>query len=84
MIARDGDEVAGDEPEPHHAAVVTDLVEKTLNGLDGSYVEVFQLRVQGCTETEIAKQLGSTRGAVRYKLQRIRDRLEILLQEPGC
>jgi len=76
--------VAGNEPEPCDVAVVTDLVEKTLHGLDGSFADVFRLRLRGCEVAEIAKQLGTKPNVVRYKLQRIRDRLGKMSPKPGC
>jgi RNA polymerase sigma factor (sigma-70 family) len=65
------------------AAIAADLVEKTLAGLDESYVAVFRLRLQGHTEDEIAAKTGCTRAAVRTRLWRIRERLERLLDDSG-
>jgi RNA polymerase sigma-70 factor (ECF subfamily) len=78
------DQILGNDPDPQDAVVVTDLVKETLQGLDDSYRDVFQLRVQGCTEAEIAKQLKTTRAAVRYRLERIRNRLERLVEKEDC
>lgn len=76
--AEDGQEVAwlsGGEPGPVDLAVAAELVEKTLQGLEPAFTEVFQLRIAGCTEEDIAQRLNCTRAAVRFKLERIRQRL---------
>jgi RNA polymerase sigma-70 factor (ECF subfamily) len=75
------DQLAGREPDAPDVAITAELIEKTLAGMDSSYVEVFQMRLQGCTETEIATKVGGTRTAVRCKLQRLRQRL-MRLNEP--
>lgn len=63
------------DPEPADAAIAAELVEKTLQGLEPRAGEVFQLRLAGCTEQEIATKLSCTRAAVRLQLKRIRERL---------
>jgi DNA-directed RNA polymerase specialized sigma24 family protein len=60
---------------PEDAAVVTDLIEKGLEGLDPSYADIFPLRLAGCTHIEIAQKLGWGPEAVKFKLTRIRERL---------
>ncbi len=72
---RAGEELCDASPSPEEVAIAADLVERTLDGLDESYAAVFHGRLQNCTETEIAEQLGCTRALVRVKIQRIRDRL---------
>ncbi len=63
------------DPEPADAAIAAELVEKTLQGLEPRAGEVFQLRLAGCTEKEIAVELICTRAEVRLQLKRIRERL---------
>jgi len=66
------------EPGAEDAAIAADLMRKILQGLEASYGEVFRLRLRGCTEHEIADQLKCTRAAVRYKMDRLRERLSAL------
>lgn len=75
-------EIYRHEPTPLEAAIAIDLIEQVFAGLEASYADVFQLRLEGRTQEEIAKTLGRTRAAVRYKLDRIRDRLKTVLAEP--
>jgi RNA polymerase sigma-70 factor (ECF subfamily) len=74
----EGDDLQGSAPTPEEAAIAADLMEKSLAGLDESYVQVLHLRLQNCTEEEIAARLGCTRGHVRTRLQHIRQRLQKL------
>jgi RNA polymerase sigma factor (sigma-70 family) len=63
------------EPGPVDAAIAIDLACQAMQGLDSVAAEVFQLRLTGCTEREIAEQLNCTRAEVRLKLGQIRERL---------
>jgi len=72
----EGDGIAGRTPTPEQAAIAADLIEKTVDGLDESYIAVFHLRLQGHTEEEIAAKMDCTRATVRTRLSRIRERLE--------
>jgi RNA polymerase sigma-70 factor (ECF subfamily) len=74
----EGDDLRGKTPTPEEAAIAADLMEEILVGLDESYVTVVHLRLQNCTEEEIATKLGCTRSFVRTKLERIRNRLQRL------
>jgi RNA polymerase sigma-70 factor (ECF subfamily) len=74
----DGDDLRGRDPTPEEAAMAADLLETALAGLDETYVKVLHMRLQNCTEEEIAAKLGCTRSFVRTKLDRVRDRLERL------
>jgi RNA polymerase sigma factor (sigma-70 family) len=83
--AEDGskdDRPDGRSPGPLDAAIAAELMEQALHGLDAQSVEVFQLRLAGCTEEEIADQLQCTRAIVRLKLKRIRERLTRLGVSP--
>ena len=72
------DALCSPAPAPEEVAVAADLMEKTLAGLDETYVQVFHRRLQNCTEAEIAAELDCSRALVRTKLKRIRDRLQRL------
>ena len=74
----EGDKLCGQAPTPEEAAIAADLMEKALAGLDETYVKVLHMRLQKCTEEEIAAKLDCTRAFVRSKLKRIRDRLQKL------
>jgi RNA polymerase sigma-70 factor, ECF subfamily len=66
------------DPEPADALIAAELVQKTLQGLSPRAGDVFQLRIAGCTEREIATELAYTRAEVRLHLKRIRERLSQL------
>ena len=68
------------EPDPLEAVVAVDLVEKMLEGLDEFHADVFHLRLQGCSERDIAKRMDCTRQAVTTVLERLRNRLAKLLE----
>jgi DNA-directed RNA polymerase specialized sigma24 family protein len=53
-------------------------MEEALAGLDETCMRALHMRLQKCTEEEIAANLGCTRSFVRNKLKRIRDRLQKL------
>ena len=72
----EGDELRGQDPTPEEAAIAADLMEQSLAGLDETYVQVLNMRLQNCTEEEIAAELGCTRGLVRTRLNHIRQRLQ--------
>jgi RNA polymerase sigma factor (sigma-70 family) len=71
------------EPTPEEAALAADLMEKALEGLDEIAIQVFHLRLQNCTEEEIAVRLDCTRSAVRTKLNHLRHQLKYLLKMNG-
>ncbi len=50
----EGDDLRGQVPTPEEAAIAADLMEHAMAGLDETYVEVFHMRLQKCTEEEIA------------------------------
>jgi RNA polymerase sigma-70 factor (ECF subfamily) len=66
-------------PTAEEVVIAADLMEMALAGLDETYVKVFHMRLNNCTEEEIAQKLGTTRAFVRGKLNRLRNRLEYLL-----
>ena len=74
----EGDDLPSQGAMPEEAAIAADLMEETLAGLDGTFVEIFHLRLQKCAEEEIAAKLGCNRSVVQTKLNRIRHRLQKL------
>jgi RNA polymerase sigma-70 factor (ECF subfamily) len=79
----DGDDLRGQGPRPEEVAIVADLMNKALAGLDETYVQIFHMRLQNCTEEEIAAALGCNRGRVHSKLNLIRDRFQRLSDDGG-
>ena len=74
----EGDDLQGRDPTPAEAAIAADLMEKSLAGLDETYVQVFHMRLQNCAEEEIAATLGCSRRQVHNRLHLIRQRLQRL------
>jgi RNA polymerase sigma factor (sigma-70 family) len=68
-------------PSADQEAVAKDLVAKILEGLDQSYSEILSLLEEGHSERAIADRLGCTRRAVTTKIDRLRKRLEKLLED---
>ena len=58
---------------------VPEVIEIILRDLEPPYPQILQLRLSGMSEQEIANELGCLRGQVRYKLQRLVERLRVLL-----
>lgn len=79
-VCHNGDRLVAGDPTPSQAAVLAEVIENVLDGLEPVDSEIFQLRLQGHTQAEIAKKLELKRGVVRYKLDRIKDRLSRLLE----
>jgi len=68
-------------PSADQEAVAKDLVAKILEGLDQSYAEILSLLQEGYSERSLADRLGCTRRAVATKIDRLRKRLEKLLED---
>lgn len=72
-------------PEPEvfrlqlHGYSIAEIIDTVLKGLDASYAEILQLRLQGQSMSQIARELNCTRAVIRYRLQRICQRLQKLL-----
>lgn len=64
-----------------YGLTVAEIVETVLRGLPAPYPEMLQLRLQGHSERQIAERMGLGREAVRYRLKRLRQRLNLLLRE---
>jgi RNA polymerase sigma factor (sigma-70 family) len=75
-------ELLGREPNQEDLAIVEDLIETALAGLESPYPEILSMRLAGYTQEEIAERLKMTRSAVRSRLDRIISRLRKLLEEP--
>jgi RNA polymerase sigma-70 factor (ECF subfamily) len=75
----EGNDLRGQVPTPEEAAIAADLIEKSLAGLDETYVRIFHLRLQNHTEEEIAAVLNCNRGRVRTRLNHLRQLLQRLL-----
>jgi len=74
-------------PSPEELAVFEDVIETVLGDLESPYPEILAMRLDGCTRREIAERLNKTLGlntsdgAIKYKLERIANRLKRLLAE---
>jgi RNA polymerase sigma-70 factor, ECF subfamily len=81
------------EPTPLEAAMLTEMVERLLNGLDPPERAIVELSLQGYTTAEVADRLGRSERTVRRVRGRVRDRLQLdhagelarpdLTREPG-
>lgn len=60
---------------------IAEIVEIVLQDLEAPYPEILQMRLQGHSEQEIADAMNCGREAVRYRLDRIQERLRHLLRE---
>jgi RNA polymerase sigma-70 factor (ECF subfamily) len=66
------------EPSAEDFVAFMEICEKTLDGLQPPYPEIFAMALGGCTQQEMADRLGATRASVRPKLQRLTSRLKTL------
>jgi RNA polymerase sigma factor (sigma-70 family) len=78
-----GDACWSREPMPEDAALAADLIEQVLEGLAPPDPEIFRMRLEGHSRSEIAQHLGLTEGSVRCRIDRLRERLQRLLMEDG-
>ncbi len=74
-------EVAGREPGPDEAAVLSDLIERLMERLGPREQEIIALRMQGCELEEIAGQVRSSRRTVARVVAEAKDVLRELLEE---
>lgn len=86
-IGFDADQLPSPGPTPsdpvmvaEEGAVVASIIEDVLEGLPDDYGDVLRLRLEGYTQMEIAERLGIGRSAVRHRLKRIQERLEIVMK----
>jgi RNA polymerase sigma factor (sigma-70 family) len=68
-------------PFPAEAAALADELRQLLAGLDDEERQIVDLKLQGCTNTEIARRLHTSERTVYRRHERIRARLERLLEE---
>lgn len=66
------------EPTPSEAAMLTDLVEHLMRGLEERERQIVMLHLQGHTLTEIAEQVGRAERTVRRSIEQVRKRLRRL------
>jgi DNA-directed RNA polymerase specialized sigma24 family protein len=67
------EQVIGDEPSPHFAALFAEECQQRLQQLeDETLCEVAKMKLEGYSNLEVAKQLGSSLRTVERKLARIR------------
>jgi RNA polymerase sigma-70 factor (ECF subfamily) len=70
------------EPEPEEAAELADLIESMQRGLMPRDREIVALRLQDYNAAEIATQLGLPERTIHRVLDRVRERLRQLYDEP--
>jgi len=61
-------------PTPDEAATLTEMVEQVMSGLDDREQNIFSLRLQGFTVSEISEQVDLTERSIHRKLAAIRER----------
>ena len=66
----------GREPTPDEAAVLREIVERLLAGLDDDERPILEMSLQGHTTREISERLGRAERTVRLVRESIRHRLE--------
>jgi RNA polymerase sigma-70 factor (ECF subfamily) len=71
----------GREPTPLEAAVLGEMVEQLLAGLDEEERPILELSLQGYTTREISERLGRAERTVRLLREGVRHRLERLQRE---
>jgi len=81
----DMETVLSTDPTPEDAVVFMEVVGwatvKATEGLDPEYKEIVRLRLEDCTQNQIAEKLGCKRGKVRYRLERVGERLRRILDD---
>jgi len=77
----DWSELLSREPGHEEYAIFTDLKETVLTGLKSQYRAILDMKLAKLTQAEIADELGTTRAAVRYKLERLRERLQRVMAQ---
>jgi RNA polymerase sigma factor (sigma-70 family) len=64
------------DPTPQEAAVLAELLEQTMRGLEGYQRQILELSLQGHSVAEISTRVGYTQRTVQRILQRVRGNLE--------
>lgn len=80
-VAADLSAVLEKGPDREAVAVVHDVIEAALGGLESPFPQILAMRLEGFKRREIAERLEMTDGAVKFKLERIKERLDRLLSQ---
>jgi RNA polymerase sigma-70 factor (ECF subfamily) len=64
------------DPTPQEAAMLAELLEQVMRGLEGYQRQILELSLQGHSVAEISARVGYTRRTVQRILQRVRSGLE--------
>jgi RNA polymerase sigma-70 factor, ECF subfamily len=71
-------------PSPDDLAILDDLLETALEGLDSEYRQILTLLLAGYNRTEISRELGLSYATTKYKVSRLIERFTRLLERPDC
>ena len=66
----------GEEPDPQDAAMLIEAVEELLAGLKEGDRPIVELRLQGYTTPEIAKETGRAERSIRRILEHLKQKLQ--------
>lgn len=69
-------EAVASDPTPEEAAMLTETVERLLEGLEGRERQIVALALQGADVAEIAAEVGRTRRTVQRVLARVKEQLQ--------
>jgi RNA polymerase sigma-70 factor, ECF subfamily len=69
-------EAVASDPTPDEAAMLTETVERLLEGLNGRERQMVTLALQGAEVAEIAAEVGRTRRTVQRVLARVKEQLQ--------
>jgi RNA polymerase sigma-70 factor, ECF subfamily len=79
--AESGHEALADDPTPEEVVLLTELVEKLLNGLPEKSRPILALALEGCAVPQIIEQTGRSQRSVYRVLSQVKDTLERLATE---
>lgn len=68
-------------PTPDEAAVFVDELEQLMAGLDDEEQRIVELKLQQCTNQEVAEQIGCSERTVRRMIKRVQSRLRDVLKD---
>jgi RNA polymerase sigma factor (sigma-70 family) len=71
-----GLQLAASQPAPDQAAIFADQFRHVLSLLDEEERKIVDLKLQDCTNEQVAEAMGSSERTVRRMLKRLRDRME--------
>src|SRR5262249_29074380 len=69
-------DVVASDPTPEEAAMLTETVERLLQGMEGRERQIVTLALQGAAVAEIATEVGRTRRTVQRVLARVKEQLQ--------